>query len=238
MTIGLDGHSKVTGKSASGPHTLNHACGGVQRLLVVVFSGMRGSTTPWTASVTYNGVAMTPGAADEVSGSSRNVRTEVWYMVNPPGGAAYQVSVSTSTTMQAYSLAAISLTGVDQSSPVGNTGTNAGNQSNYAVGLATAVADAWLIGGAGIRNGTLAWAEQGSTVEVFEQASGSSVTSDLVGCGNYLVCTSAGSYSLAANASAANFGVMAGIVVQPAAAAPAQWLGAELLVPAGGIWTF
>lgn len=85
MAIGLDGHSKVTG-SGSGPLTLNHACGGVQRLLVVVFSGVRGSLTSWSSSVTFNGAAMTLGAANESAGNSRNVRTEVWYLVNPPGG--------------------------------------------------------------------------------------------------------------------------------------------------------
>ena len=60
-------------------------------------------------------------------------------------------------------------------------------------------------------------------VEVYEQASGSSTTNDVVGCGNYLVCTGAGSYSLAANASGGNYGVMAGVEVRPAAGAPAVW---------------
>ncbi len=238
MAIGLDGHSKVTG-SGAGPHTLSHACGGVQRLLVVVFSGMRGALGSWSSSVTFNGAAMTLGAANESAGSTRNVRTEVWYLVNPPGGAAYQVSVSTSATMQGFSLAAISLTGVDQSSPVGNAGTDTGNKSNYSVGLTTAVADAWIIGGAGIRNGTRTWAPQGSTVEVYEQASGSSTTNDVVGCGNYLVCTGAGSYSLAADADNSNYGVMAGIVVQPAPApAPAQWVDPGLLATTPGVWAF
>lgn len=237
MAIGLDGHSKVTG-SGSGPLTLSHACGGVQRLLLVVFSGMRGALGSWSSSVTFNGAAMTLGAANESAGSSRNVRTEVWYLVNPPGGSSYAVSVSPSASMQGFSLAAISLTGIDQSSPVGNVGTDAGNKSNYAVGLVTGVGDAWLVGGGGIRNGTLGWAPQGSTVEVYEQASGSSTTNDLVGCGNYLVCTGAGSYSLAANASGGNFGVMAGVEVRPAAAAPAVWSGAELVLPEGGVWVF
>lgn len=159
-------------------------------------------------------------------------------MVNPPGGSSLALSVSTSATMQAFSMAAISLTGVDQSSPVGNTGTDAGNKSNYSVGLTTAVADAWLIGGAGIRDGNLGWAPQGSTVEVYEQSTGSSSTNDHVGCGNYLVCAGAGSYSLEANASGTNFGVMAGIVVQPAASAPATWPAAELVLPASGVWAF
>lgn len=240
MAIGLDGHSKVKqgGGGLSGPFTVSHTCGGVQRLLVVVFSGMRGALGSWSVSgLTYNGTSLTSGAANESSGSSRNIRTEVWYLVNPPGGSSYSVSVSVSASLQSYSLAAISLTEVDQSSPVGNTGTDAGNKSSYSVGLSTSVADAWLIGGAGIRNGNRTWTPQGSTTEIYEQASGSDTTNDVVGCGDYLVCTSAGSYSLASNADSSNLGVMAGIVVQPASSAPAAWFGAEF-VAVGGVWTF
>ena len=240
MGMGGGGNSKVRGGGGglSGPFTVSHTCGGVQRLLVVVFSGMRGALGSWSVSgLTYNGTSLTSGAANESSGSSRNVRTEVWYLVNPPGGSSYSVSVSVSASLQSYSLAAISLTEVDQSSPVGNTGTDAGNKSSYSVGLSTSVADAWLIGGAGIRNANRTWTPQGSTTEIYEQASGSDTTNDIVGCGYYLVCTSAGSYSLARNADSSNLGVMAGIVVQPASSAPAAWFGAELVLP-GGVWTF
>lgn len=125
MAIGLDGHSKVTGTGGSlaGPFTLNHSCGGVQRLLVVVFTGMRNAATSWSVSgVTYNGVALTQVAAAEELGNSRAVRTEAWVLVNPPGGTSYQVSVSTGVGMTSYSLAAISLTGVDQTTPTGGGG--------------------------------------------------------------------------------------------------------------------
>ena len=80
MAIGLDGHSKVTGTGGSlaGPFTLNHSCGGVQRLLVVVFTGMRNAATSWSVSgVTYNGVALTQVAAAEELGNSRAVMVGV-----------------------------------------------------------------------------------------------------------------------------------------------------------------
>lgn len=238
MAIGLDGHSKVTG-SGAGPHTLNHNCGGVQRLLVVVFSGMRNSETSWSVSgVTYNGAALTQLAAAEELGNSRAVRTEVWVLVNPPAGSSYQVSVSTSVSMVSYSLAAISLSGVDQTTPTGVTGTDAGNKSSFSVGLTTTVADAWLIGGAGIRDGTRSWTPGSGVSEIYEQASGASSTNDLVGCGDYRVCTGAGSYALDATASDSNRGVMAAVEVKPATAAPAAWFGAEVFAPAVGVRMF
>lgn len=241
MAIGLDGHSKVTGTGGAlpSPYTLNHNCGGVQRLLVVVFTGMRNAATSWAVTgVTYNGVALTQRAAGEELGNSRAVRTEVWTLTNPPAGSAYQVAVSTGTNLMAYSLAAISLSGVDQTTPTGASGADNGNKSAFSVGLTTTVADAWLIGGAGIRNGTRSWTPGSGVSEVYEQTSGSSTTDDVVGCGDYRVCTAAGAYTLDATASGADRGVMAGVEVRPAVAAPAAWFGAEVVMPAAGVLMF
>lgn len=216
MAIELDGYTKTSG-SGAGPHTLSHTCGGSHRLLVVVFSGMRGALGSWSVTgVTYNGTSLTQAAANESSGSSRNVRTEVWYLVNPPGGSSYTVSVSTSVTMQAFSLAAISLTGVDQTTPVGNTGTDTGNKASYAASISTGTADAWLIGGAGIRNGNRTWSPDSGVTEIYERASGSDTTNDIVGCGLYRSCGASGSYSIGSTADGSNFGVLAAMVVNAA----------------------
>lgn len=241
MAIALDGHSKITANDgiASPPYTLNHSCGGVQRLLVVVFTGMRNEATSWSVTgVTYNGVALTQRAAAEELGNNRAVRTEVWTLTNPPAGSSYQVAVSTDVVLQSYSAAAISLSGVDQTTPTGAAGTDAGNKSGFSTSVTTGVADAWLIGGAGVRNGTLSWTPGTGVTEVYEQSSGSSTTNDVAGCGNYRVCTGAGAYALAATASGANRGVLAVVEVRPAAAAPAAWFGAEVVVPVGGVWMF
>ncbi len=216
MAIELDGHTKTSG-SGAGPHTLSHTCGGSHRLLAVVFTGMRSGTGSWSVTgVTYNGTSLTQAAANESSGSSRNVRTEVWYLVNPPGGSSYTVSVSTSVSMMAYSLAAISLTGVDQSSPVGNTGTDTGNKSAYAASISTGTADAWLVGGAGLRNGNRTWSPDSGVTEIYERSSGSDTTSDVTACGMYRSCGASGSYSIGSTADASNFGVLAAMAVNAA----------------------
>ena len=216
MAIELDGHTKTSG-SGSGPFTVSHTCGGSHRLLAVVFTGMRSGTGSWSVTgVTYNGTSLTQAAANESSGSSRNVRTEVWYLVNPPGGSSYTVSVSTSVTMQAFSLAAISLTGVDQTTPVGNTGTDTGNKASYAASISTGTADAWLIGGAGIRHGNRTWSPDSGVTEIYERASGSDTTNDVVGCGLYRSCGASGSYSIGATADASNLGVLAAMAVNAA----------------------
>lgn len=238
MAIGLDGQAIGVG-AGSGPFTLNHTCGGVQRLLVMVFSGIRNAATGWSVSgATYNGSALTYQAAGQELGNSRAVRTEIWTLVNPPAGSAYSLSVTPSVGLLGYSLAAISLSGVDQASPVGVTGADNGQKSAFSVGLTTTVADAWLVGGAGIRNGTRSWSPGSSVVEAYEQASGGSTTDDVTACGIYRVCTSTGLYALDSTASGSDRGVLAGIEVKPAAAAPSVWFGAELMIPAPGIRVF
>lgn len=241
MAIALDGYSAVTatGGVGSGPHTVNHNCGGVQRLLVLVFTGIRNVATSWAvSSVAYNGVALTHQASGEELGNNRAVRTEVWTLVNPPAGSSYALSVTASVALLGYSLAAVSLSGVDQTTPVGVTGADNGNKSAFSVGLTTTVADAWLIGGAGIRNGGLSWSPGSGVTELYDQSSGGSSTDDLAGCGNYRICTSTGAYVLDATASGSNRGVMAAIEVKPAAAAPSQWFGSDLIIPAPGILAF
>lgn len=178
---------------------------------------MRSGTGSWSVTgVTYNGTSLTQAAANESSGSSRNVRTEVWYLVNPPGGSSYTVSVSTSVSMMAYSLAAISLTGVDQSSPVGNTGTDTGNKSAYAASISTGTADAWLVGGAGLRNGNRTWSPDSGVTEIYERSSGSDTTSDVTACGMYRSCGASGSYSIGSTADVSNLGVLAAMAVNAA----------------------
>jgi len=239
MAIALDGYSQIASDTGSPPYTLNHTCGGVQRLLVLVFSGIRLVATSWgPVNVTYNGIAMTLQATAEEIGNSRAVRTSVYTLVNPPAGASYQASVTTGGVTVHWSMSLISLTGVDQTTPTGATGADNGNKSGYSASLTTSVPSAWLIGGAGIRNGTLNWTPGSGVTELFEHTTGSSSTDDLTGCVVYRACTSAGLYTLDATASGSNRGALGAVEIKPAAAAPAAWFGAELVAPAAGMWMF
>ncbi|MBX7250690.1 MAG: hypothetical protein K1X50_01820 [Candidatus Promineofilum sp.] len=238
MAIGLD--TSATGLfSGTGPYTLNFQCSGIQRLLLVVAAGMDNVVTSWNWSgVSFNGASLTQRAVNESAGNNRNVRVAVWTLVNPPAGAAYQVSATPSVGLASAVLGVISLTGVDQTTPTGNTGTDAGQKSGYSTSIVTGIADAWLVGGAGCRNGTLTWSPGTGVSELFDVPTGSSVTDDMAACGVYRPCSAAGSYALAATSSASNYGVLAGVEVRPAATAPAAWFGAEVLEPVAGMWMF
>lgn len=239
MAISAESNSQVTSNvSGSGPFTHTHTCNGSQRLLAVVFSGIRSAATGWSVTgITYNGVAMDFRAAAEELGNSRGMRTEVWTMLAPPTGSAYTISVTPSVGLLARSIAAICLNGVHQTSPVGNTGADNGNKSAYSTNITTTAADSWLVGGGGIRNGTLSWSP-GSITELFDHVTGSNTTDDIAAFGAYRVCTTTGSYAFDSTASGSNRGTLAAVEIKPAAAVAAVLFGAELVLPSQGVRIF
>lgn len=239
MAIAVD----TTGSAAfsgSGAYTQNFTCSGIQRLLVVVAAGIRNSTSAWTwGSGTYNGVAMTQQAAGQSPGGSRNVGVSVWTLVNPPSGAAYTVSITPGPSLMAATVAVMSLTGVDQTTPTGNANTDTGQKAGYSASITTGAANAWLVGGASVRNGTLTWTPGTDVTELLDSSTGSSLTDDVATMMGYLPCAAAGSYAFAATASAGTpYGVLAAVEVRAAAVAPADWYGAEAVLSAGGVWMF
>lgn len=239
MAIALDNYTAAS-FSGSGPYTLNFLCSGSQRLLVAILTGVRTSESSWLwSSTSFNSVALTEQAVNEKFGNSRNVRTAVWTLVNPAAGASYQFSATPSFTLAGARLMVLSLTGVDQSTPVGAFSTHSAQTNSFTVSLSTGIADTWLVGGTGIRNGNLTWTPGTGVTEVIDQSSGSSSTDDVGAMAGYRVCTSAGSYAFAATASGTNHGVLAAVEIRPAAAvAPAAWFGADLFMPAKGVWVF
>lgn len=221
MAIAIDASTSDATFSGTGPYTLNFQCGGTQRLLVVVAVGIRNSTSAWTwSSGSYNSVALTEAAANGSSGNSRNTQVAVWTLVNPAAGGSYQVSMTPSTGLLAGALAVMSFTGVDQSTPLGNTGTDTGQKADYSASITTGAASAWLVGGAGLRNGNLSWTAGSGVTEVVDASTGSSATDDVVVFGGYRSCGAAGSYAFAASSSAGTpYGALAAVEVRAAAAA-------------------
>lgn len=220
MAIGLDNSAAGT-FSGAGPFTLSFQCGGTQRLLAVLVAGIRTAELGWSwSSVSFNGAGLTQQAVNEKFGSNRNVRAAVWTVVNPAAGGTYQLSASPSVGLAGAVVAAMALTGVDQSTPVGAAGTHAAQTNAFSTSLTTGVADAWLVGGAGIRNGTLTWTPGTGVTELFDLPSGSSSTDDVAAWMGYRIGAAAGSYALASTASGTNHGVLAAVEIRPAAAPP------------------
>ena len=92
----LDAKTQGTYQSAN-PNTVNHTCGEQARLLVISLF-VTGTTARTGGSPTYNGVAMTQGNSFYfTAGGDGGV--EQWYMIYPPTGSSYTISVPNSNSI-------------------------------------------------------------------------------------------------------------------------------------------
>jgi hypothetical protein len=71
------------------PHTISYTCGAGTTLLVLMVEHNAQSRTGGTP--TYNGVNMTQ-VGTEIR-NAQEVGVEMWYMLNPPTGSAYDIVV-------------------------------------------------------------------------------------------------------------------------------------------------
>jgi hypothetical protein len=82
-------------RSNSNPRTFNHTCGSGSTLLVLTIV-VDGGTARTGGAPTYNGTAMTQADQARQAASSPETTVELWYMLAPPTGSAYAISIPNS----------------------------------------------------------------------------------------------------------------------------------------------
>jgi hypothetical protein len=99
----------------------SHTCAGDNRLLLVGIGTLGDGVAPAAYSVTYNGEAMTM-LRDDLDG---NVKTEIWYLVNPPLGT-FSIAADCGTDyVNSHAIFfSQSFYGVDQTDPFDGDGAN------------------------------------------------------------------------------------------------------------------
>jgi hypothetical protein len=83
--------TKAQGISNSNPVVLSYTCGANAKVLVVGLAIQDEMQEGGWGTPTYNGIAMTQAAVTRQAVSE--VTVEMWYLINPPTGAAYNISV-------------------------------------------------------------------------------------------------------------------------------------------------
>lgn len=126
MPIAFDAASQSSPAEAT-TVTWSHTCSGSDRLLVV---GVHSRDDDPTEGVTYNGVVMTEIRQDHQGG---NVHTSLWYLKAPATGAHDIVATHMFSAPAWIAGSAVSLTGVDQTTPL--------DAHNGATGDSTTIAD-------------------------------------------------------------------------------------------------
>lgn len=113
------------------------------RLLVVGVSAESdtgGHTAQTVSGITYNGVALTKIRSDYVTDNG----TELWYLVAPATGANNVVITMTAVVDGLYG-AAMTFSGVDQSSPIDNNAGTTATNTVISQSLTTVAADAMIV---------------------------------------------------------------------------------------------
>jgi hypothetical protein len=91
--------TKVAGaRSNDNPKSFNHICGTGATLLILTLV-IDGATPRAGGDPTYNGVAMTQADQARQAASSPETTVEMWYMLDPPTGSAYAISIPNSGTV-------------------------------------------------------------------------------------------------------------------------------------------
>lgn len=141
--IGFDGSSTRStnnGNALSWAHTVG---AGANRLLVVALS-LRHTGAQAATSVTYNGINLTQSI---VRTNNNNARVELWYLINPPSGAA-NVAIAWSGASTRAVGGAMSFNGVDQTTPLEDPEGAIGNStvgSAVSITVTTSMRNAWVI---------------------------------------------------------------------------------------------
>lgn len=176
-------------KTAANPATFSYTCGAGTTLLVLfVFAAPpdRGGGAP-----TYNGIALSQADQRRYASSSPEIDCECWYLINPPTGSAYTVSIPNPNARNIMAVAASfkAAAGYTSALRVATGGSNTSTNPSCPPLTGVQSGDALV---AGVGNGADAWAPTARTgVQLYDQNDGT------YGHGTqYLLPTSAGDVTM------------------------------------------
>ncbi len=195
------------GTSVTWSHTVSGS--GTNRLLVVGVSHRTANSAATVTGVTYAGLPLTRvGMATQT-----NVRVHLWYLINPPTGTnSVVVALSNQEKMVA---AAVSLTGVRQSAPLGTFTSSIGNSTSPSVAVSSATGDVVLdvMGAQGTSTATVG---PGQTQRWNTVTTGNSANSNVRGTGS--TEPGASTVSMSWTLGAAQYWAIGAVPIRPAGA--------------------
>jgi hypothetical protein len=205
-----------TSSSARSSATFSHEVAAGDDRLLIVSVMVRGSIT--ANSVTYGGTALTK-AISRAAGGNGNCTTEIWYLIAPPVGTA-NVVVTFSGSADPSAIAAVNVTGADQSSPIGATNSNVATIGTNITMSITTLNDTSLILGAATNYGgdTDPFTPGADITELWDNATGTSTSSDNGQWGGYKNAMTAGAYTFNTTSSSSDDWTIAAVEIKKSAA--------------------
>ena len=146
MTISFDAvANSVANNTATILPTSSHTVAASSNRFMAVCTQSRGSlANVRVASLTYGGTGLTFARGDtRTDGIGTYWRTELWYLIAPPEGAA-NVAVTFTGSLAYGAATSTSFQGVHQTTPIDASAGGSGNSVGLAVTITTATAGAWI----------------------------------------------------------------------------------------------
>lgn len=188
--------------SINNPVTGSFTCAAGATLLVVTLAYANGTRT---GAPTYNGVSLTQLDQTRYAATSPEARCELWYLLDPPTGSSYTVSVPNPNTLSLEVVVSSYLAASGKRTVVDNaTGTQNDNMGNPTTPISAADANGLLVGV--IATGHDTWAPSGRLgTQLYDTDQGS------WGSGHqYKILTAAGAYNMSwTNSGSDDLGIVA-----------------------------
>ena len=174
---------------------------GSNLIMIAVFHFLNGSTDPTISAADFNGDSLTflHGQTNNYQ-FNRHIRTSAYYLVNPDVGTL-DFSWTYGQTQAADVVSLYTLSGVDQSSPIGATNDVTGNSNTDTISLTTTAADSIVLGHYTWEGHDAQPFSTGDTELYDLQSGGNNANTDCSAFGGYEIATSIGSYGIDATAS-------------------------------------
>ncbi|MBK7317277.1 MBG domain-containing protein [Candidatus Villigracilis affinis] len=196
MTGLTDTSVRFTGNG--NPLTQSYTVGSGGDLLVVsIVAG--GNTARTGGAPTYNGIALTQADANR---TATETVTEMWYLTNPPNGAAYNISIPNNGGLNLYATASsyFAQSGYTFALDVANGNTN-GNSANPSVSVTTTANGDVIVGAMGNGGNTAPTGRSGTML--YENDNGAFSDNS-----QYFYQTTAGAYATSWTIGADDWGVV------------------------------
>lgn len=212
---------------------------GSGRLLEVRVSGQRNDEVNFTWGVTFGGTALTEAVTVVDTSAGYIFRVSIFYLVSPSTSSANIVATATGGGSLAGAIIdAVTLLGVDTSSPLGATATDSDNAATTStLALTGCAADSLVLAAVASRSsGPPTWSWSTAT-EDYDLAHASDTAGEIAGSGAYYAVTSAGNVTLTATRSASAPRIVAAAAEFKAAPAEGEgqpFLARTRLVPGMG----
>lgn len=204
MAITINNPQTARSESNGTSYTLSSYAvpSGSDRLLLVRVHALRTSETDFTMTATFNGVSMTEAITLAGTSSSRLHRTSYFYLIAPTVTTA-NIVVSMSASISGAIIAACTLLGAAQSSPIGATDTDSpGNSATATLNLVGTSSTSFIFtSAASTAAGAPTWSWSGATEDY--DLTGAADTQEVAASGAHFECDGGDETIVATRSSAA-----------------------------------